>query len=504
MKKIISLILTAVLCALPIYITSADSGYTVMREPVYNMADSFYSNVTKVSKDTLWGICDTNGYLLSGYRWEAMGEIVDSLIPAKKDGMWGYISLEGDEKIPYKFQKAENFIEDVARVVTDEGKYAYIDRTGEIILTSPFDYSFAMREGLICGVVGGKYGYCDINKNMVIAPKFDMGFDFHDGIAAVKSGDAWGYIKSDGTYLAAPVYIHASDFSGGYAVCALPTGYGIINSSGKRTSEFNFDYIGECDEKGRFPAKRGEKSGYINYAGDWILELEYDYCYSFTEGVARVFKDEKWGYIDEKGNTIVEPVFADCGEYRNERAFYSLDGITYGFLTLDTQKYQNQTVTPTNPAKDEKNEAPSVGTYEQIIAVSDIGTTPAIPQNDKTISMKIGSVYALKLSNAKKMVASPALIDGVTMVPLRDTVEYMGGKISWEAETKRIKIDFKANKIIMTVGSKISFVNGLAMPIAAAPVLIDGVTMIPVRSVATNLKCDVEWVAETQNIYIYY
>ena len=56
----------------------------------------------------------------------------------------------------------------------------------------------------------------------------------------------------------------------------------------------------------------------------------------------------------------------------------------------------------------------------------------------------------------------------------------------------------------MTVGSKISFVNGLAMPIAAAPVLIAGVTMIPVRSVATNLKCDVEWVAETQNIYIYY
>ena len=140
MKRIISLILCAIFCILPINMISAEESYTVMREPVYNMADSFYSNVTKVSKDSLWGICDTNGYLITGYRWEAMGEIVDELIPAKSNGLWGYVSFDGEVKIPYQFQKADNFCDNLARVLTADGKYAYIDRSGEILFISPFYY----------------------------------------------------------------------------------------------------------------------------------------------------------------------------------------------------------------------------------------------------------------------------------------------------------------------------------------------------------------------------
>ena len=90
------------------------------------------------------------------------------------------------------------------------------------------------------------------------------------------------------------------------------------------------------------------------------------------------------------------------------------------------------------------------------------------------------------------------------MVPLRDVVEYMGGTISWDEELQRLNIECKKKRIIMSVGSKISFVNGLATPMNAAPALIDGVTMIPARSVATNLGCEIEWIPETQNIYIHY
>jgi len=512
MKKILSLVLCAILCTSSIYKVVAEDTYTVMREPVYNMADSFYSNVTKVSKDSLWGICDTNGYLITGYRWEAMGEITDSLIPAMSDGLWGYISYEGEVKIPYQFHKADNFSGELARVLTADGKYAYINRTGEIAFVSPFEYSYAPSEGFISGVQGGLYGYCDTNGKIVIHPQFDMGFDFSDGLASVKFGEKWGYITGEGSYLVTPTYDYASDFSGGFAVCSLSSGYGIIDKSGKQTSPFTFDYIGECDEKGRFPAKSGEKSGYINSKGEWIMTLDYDFCYNFTEGVARVFKDNLWGYIDETGKEIVPPTFADCGEYRNNRAFYSIDGITYGFLTLDTENYKIEVLTPSNPAQsddDEKNptltdEDTSIGTYEEIIDIEDITNIPMIPSEEKLISMRIGSPYALKLHDAKRLVSAPALIDGVTMVPLRDTVEYMGGELTWEEKRQRINITFKRNRIIMTIGSKIAFVNGLATPIAAAPALIDGVTMIPVRSATTSLGCEVEWIGETQNIYIYY
>lgn len=512
MKKLLSLILIAIFCFTSIYSITAQGDYSVVREPVYNMADSFYSNVTKVSAGSAWGLCDTNGYPLTDYSWEAMGEIRDELIPAKRGGLWGYISYEGDTKIPYSFQKADNFSGDYARVLTQDGRYAYINRAGEIALYSPFDYSFAPSEGLICGVSGGKYGYANLSGNIVIAPQFDMGFDFHEGYASVKFGEQWGYITKTGAYLVSPSYEYASDFNGGFAVCKKSTGYGIIDSSGIRVSPFTFDYIGECDEDGRFPAKSGAKSGYINSRGEWLMQLDYDFCYTFTEGVARVFKDNLWGYINEQGKELIAPQFFDCGEYRNDRAFYSIDGLTYGFLTLDKEgsSQTQEIVIPSNPAQSENTGETipitdeTVGTYEEIIDLADIDRIPTFPSSEKCISLRIGSPYALKNNVAKKLVMAPALIGDVTMVPLRDLVEFMGGTITWNGEAQRINIEFKMNKISLTIGSQICYVNGIPSYLNSEPKLIDGVTMIPVRAVTTALGCNVEWIGETQNIYIKY
>lgn len=521
MKKFLSLLLVVIIGLLNINIAFAQEGYVVMREPVYNMTDSFYSNITKVSKNSQWGICDTNGYPLTGYNWEAMGEITDKYIPAKQGGLWGYISYEGDVMIDYQFQKADNFSGNLARVLTVDNQYAYINRSGVIDFISPFDYSFNPSDGAICGVTDGLYGYCDTTGSVIIAPQFDMAFDFHEGFAAVKFGEKWGYITTYGAYQVSPTYTFASDYKNGYAVCALSTGYGIIDTAGIRTSPFTFDYIGEPDDEGRFPAKQDGKSGYINSRGKWLMQLDYDFCYTYTEGVARVFKDNLWGYINEQGEEIVAPVFADCGEYRNGRAFYSMDGYTYGFLTLDTENYSNEgatspEITPTNPAvspeepdtQEPENTEPekdnSVGTYEEIIDVADIEHIPAIPAASDCISMRIGSTYALKQETAKKMVAAPALVDGTTMVPLRDVVEYIGGTITWDAKTQRINIALGSKRISLTIGSKICFVNGISSVVSSAPQLIDGVTMIPVRSVTTSLGCEVEWIGETQNIYIHY
>ncbi len=527
MKKILTLFLTAVISISSIYTVFAEN-YTIIREPIYNMADTFYSNVTKVSKDSKWGICDTNGYLITDYEWEAMGEIADELIPAKKNGLWGYINCEGAVIIDYQFVKADNFNGNLARVLMPEGKYAYINRGGVIEFVSPFDYSYTESGGAICGVKDNLYGYCDTAGNIIIQPQFEMGFDFHNGFAAVKFGDKWGYITTYGAYNVRPQFNHASDYKNGYAVCSLSTGYGIIDKTGAKTSPFNYDYIGECDSSGRFPAKKGTTVGYINFRGDWVMQLDYDFCYGFTDGIARVFKNGLWGYIDENGQEIVPPIFADCSEYRNGRAFYSTDGVTYGFLTLgadaETPEKEPGVVAPQNPAQDENGSStpkptlPSVpttpeppvdenkteGTYEEIIDVNDIENIPTFPGENRCISMKIGSTYALKSETAKKMVTAPTLIDGVTMVPLRDVVEFMGGTISWDEKTQRIKAEYRYSTISIVIGSKLCFINGIAGTTSAAPRLIDGVTMIPIRSVASGLGCKVEWIPETQNIYIYY
>ncbi len=50
-------------------------------------------------------------------------------------------------------------------------------------------------------------------------------------------------------------------------------------------------------------------------AGDMIIEPQYDNAGIFSEGLAAVLVNEKWGYIDKNCNMIIEPQYADAGYF---------------------------------------------------------------------------------------------------------------------------------------------------------------------------------------------
>lgn len=496
MKKILALLMAFALSTG--FINTAYGGYTVKKEPAYNMAQSFYSSVGKVSENSRWALIDSSGKRITEYRWDALGDVTSDYIPAMVSNMWGYISPSGVSLIPYQFISAGEFNSGIAHVVMSGNIHAYINTNGSVQFYSPFSYSFDLKEGMICGIRDGLYGYCDNKGNIIIEPRFTYGFDFSDGYAAVQKDGKWGYITKNGSFAIAPEYEYAADFSDGFAVCKKSSGYGIIDDAGNEVTSFDYSYIGIPDDRGRYPVKRGGQSGYIDTNGNWLITTDYDFCYTFTEGYARVFKDNLWGYIDEYGTEIVPPTFADCGEVRHGMAPFSYDGVTYGYLTLT-----NGSITPVAPTPVIKPVNPA----DDLLSLDELAATgELLPDNPKmgTISMKIDSRYALKESGGKVLVAAPALINGVTMVPLRDAVEFLGGKVEWFAETQRILITYKTKKVQLYIDSKICFVNGMSTAVAQAPMLINGVTMIPLRGVAEFLSCKVEWIGETQNIYIEY
>ncbi len=508
MKKIITLLL-AFLLIFSAGLSASANGYTVVSTPQYNMAESFESSVTKVSKNSKWALANTDGAAITGYDWEAMGDITSEYIPAKKGGKWGYITPAGTELIPYRFSSAGCFKNGIAMVQKADGKYAYINIYGDVIFNSPFDYSFSPSEGAVCGMLNGLYGYCDTEGSIVIHPQFEMAFDFHEGFAAVKFGGKWGYITNYGAYSVRPAYDYASDFKNGYAVCRLSGKYGIINTAGTRTSSFDFDYIGTPDDSGRYPAKAGTVSGFIKSTGEWILKTQYDYCYTYTDGVARVIKNNKWGYIDEKGNELVPPTFADCGEYHNGRAPYSLNGSLWGYLTLNVKPTETTppvtTVPPAgNTVPPSATTTPGNNTTPVIQNPASDNMRPLNPDREKCISMKIGSKIALRGLDERSLSAPPILLDGTTMIPVRDVVELLGGSIAWNAENQRININLNNKNISMSIGSKTAFVGGMLVSLQQAPALIDGSTLVPLRSVADGLGCEVKWIDTQQNIYIYY
>lgn len=508
MKKLASMVLCVLLVAFVCSPVSA-AGYKVITEPQYNMAEPVKNGITKVSKNSKWALADINGEPITDFQWEAIGDLGGSFIAAKKDGKWGYLSPSGTTKILYQYGFASSFHEGLALVQNLEGKYSYINTSGKLMFDAPFTCSFALSEGAICVMLDDLYGYCDTEGILFIQPKYEMAYDFHEGYAAVKKDGKWGYINSYGEYSVKPAYDSAGDFQNGFAVCRLGNKYGIINVKGVRTSLFTFDYIGTPDENGWYPAKAGENSGYINANGQWTLKTPYDYCYKYTEGIARVYKDGLWGYIDKQGNELVAPTLLDCGEYYEDRAPFSTDGSLWGYLTLDKEPPVATPPAEPEPAPENPENAPAQEENkdsEDIFVTQNPASnnTPLLPDGNNCISLKIGSKTAFNKDAAYTLSSAPMLINGITMIPVRDVVRLLGGSIAWNERSQKVSIGRNYKKVILTIGSTTASTMDGTFTLQQAPMLIDGVTHVPLRSVSDGLGCTIKWNDMYQNIYIYY
>lgn len=87
----------------------------------------------------------------------------------------------------------------------------------------------------------------------------------------------------------------------------------------------------------------------------------------------------------------------------------------------------------------------------------------------------------------------PEIIDGRTMVPVRDIFEGVGAKIDWDGATKTVTGKMLSNTVVMKIDSRIVTVNGREIAMDAAPLILNGRTYAPARYVAESFGFEVEW-----------
>ena len=64
-----------------------------------------------------------------------------------------------------------------------------------------------------------------------------------------------------------------------------------------------------------FKNEKDGKLGYINTKGEQVIECKFDGASDFSEGLAKVKKDGKWGYINTKGEQVIECKFDDAWDF---------------------------------------------------------------------------------------------------------------------------------------------------------------------------------------------
>lgn len=98
----------------------------------------------------------------------------------------------------------------------------------------------------------------------------------------------------------------------------------------------------------------------------------------------------------------------------------------------------------------------------------------------------------------------PVIIDGRTLVPMRTIFEALGADVEWIDENgiQTINATTEDTAINMTIGSNKFYVNGEEKELDVPAQLINDKTLVPIRAISESLGCYVGWDQDAKTVII--
>ncbi|MFN5148332.1 MAG: WG repeat-containing protein [Flavobacteriia bacterium] len=120
--------------------------------------------------------------------------------------------------------------------------------------------------------------------------------------------------------------------------------HGIIDVNGTFIYQSNFQHISRYSENLVCVQKDEEHIAYIGLQGDEIIQLKAEWGLEFQDGRAAVLKNEKWGYINNHGELVIDYQYEQALGFYNGIAPVSVRGAEFNmrWRLIDTLgKYIN-------------------------------------------------------------------------------------------------------------------------------------------------------------------
>jgi len=222
-----------------------------------------------------------------------------------------------------------------------------VRRDGTVAVQPQYDWVGPFSDNRAAVRVGGLYGFVDDEGREIVKPQYRIVDDYQFGFAQVDVDGKSGLIDRDGKLVIEPKYgfvraiapdrfavserrelggmIGGEDFSntrvaftpsGGVSVTGLFLGFAesiateIIDMSGRRIEPVEpwaprFDK----DDLSIRWEKKESLWGLARADGSWLIEPKFQQVGSLNDGLALVALNGKFGFVDLKGNFVIEPVF---------------------------------------------------------------------------------------------------------------------------------------------------------------------------------------------------
>jgi hypothetical protein len=234
-------------------------------------------------------LADVTAGIEIGDAYEAIGEYAQGVVPVKQNGLWGYYNPETSTMLGqgYVWETALPFSEGLA-AVSLEGKYGYVDLTGQTVIPLQYDGAASFSEGLAGVRVGKKWGFINRANELAIKPAYTEVRAFQCGLCAVAKSGKWGFVDTAGTIVLRLKYAEVTD----------------------------------CDPVSQRAWFRQNKLwGLLSAGGTVILKPTWSFHDDFAGNtLCRVAYKNQYGFIDVSGKTRIASDYTAASSYRAELA----------------------------------------------------------------------------------------------------------------------------------------------------------------------------------------
>ena len=300
------------------------------------------------------GFIDKTGSLVIPAKYNGLGYFHEGLVGVKTNGKWGYIDKMDNIVIPAKYEDSRLFCEGLAGVKIN-GMWGFIDKMDNLVIPAKYSKVGDFHEGLAWAGNFYKWGFIDKAGTMVIPAKYDEARYFENGKAKVKLNGREVYIDRNGNEVdsnapAAPTSSAAHDEDPYAADIALTSQYKLFKEADKCGYKYNdkvvipaiydlwdkglgyskYDKAREFSE-GLALVRTNGKYGYIDKNGTMVIPAKYADAWQFDGGIAQVKIKDKWGFIDKFDKVVIPAKYDFAASFTEGRSKVKIDG-KWGYI----------------------------------------------------------------------------------------------------------------------------------------------------------------------------
>ena len=284
----------------------------------------------------LWGYADSTGRVVIPFQFEEAEDFSENLALVRIHDKIAYINKSGIRLVQPNWNDGETFSNGLAIVEKDD-KYGIINTRGELILSNIYSNIIGPQTGNYSFEKDSLWGFLNQKARIIVEPIFQEVHMFSEGLAAVKRDGKFGFIDSAGHEIIPFKFDEVGDFKDGVANVMIDDLYGLIARNGTLILPVKYNRIGSF-KNGLCRIMLNDKCGYINKEGKIIIPLQGNCATAiqgvdgFNEGLARIDKKGKKGFIDKKGKVVIAPTLQDCGYFSEGLASFKKNN-KWGFIS---------------------------------------------------------------------------------------------------------------------------------------------------------------------------